>query len=245
MNEQQFLKNFAKILNVEDKFEEMEQQRLKEQKLLERFGAVLGVEVEEEKLKDVPSILIAKADVIEQIAEQLPDPEPIVEDVIPPNPVLPVKDIITKSVEKIAAASPKDVQKVIDSIPDSLRKELDIIKSTITNLHSVALRQSQMGGGGAGSIDQLDHRTTVVVSDSYNVGRHDYYIGVDYPGNVAVYLPNTVNNGRVLVIKDESGSAAHYPITVVGRVDNDPDGFIMRVNNGAVQLIYRNGWRII
>lgn len=244
MNEQDFLRNFAKILKVEDKFDEMEQQRLREQALLEKLGAALGVAVVHEQ-RDVPEILIAKADVIEQIADRLPDPEPITEDVIPPNPILPVKDIVTKSVEKIASAKPKDVQKVLDSIPPSLRKELDIIKKTITDLHSVALRQSQMGGGGAGSVDQLDHRTTVVVSDSYNVGRHDYYIGVDYPGNVAVYLPTTVNNGRVLVIKDESGSAAHYPITVVGRVDNDPDGFILRVNNGAVQLIYRNGWRII
>lgn len=244
MNEQDFLKNFAKILKVEDKFEEMEQQRMKEQKMLERFGAALGVKVIQEE-RTVPESLITKAEVIQHIADQLPDPEPIVEDVIPPNPILPVKDIVTKSVEKIAAASPKDVQKVIDSIPDSLRKELDIIKSTITNLHSFALRQSQMGGGGAGSVDQLDHRTTVVVSDSYTVGRHDYYIGVDYPDNVSIYLPTTVNNGRVIVIKDESGSAAHYPITVVGRVDNDPDGFILKVNNGAVQMIYRNGWRII
>lgn len=102
-----------------------------------------------------------------------------------------------------------------------------------------------MGGGGAGDVVSLDHQTTSVSTSSYNVGRHDYYIGVDYPDNVAVYLPATAKNGRMLVIKDESGSAGFYPITVVGLVDNDPDGFIIKVNNGAVQLIYSNGWRII
>lgn len=243
MNERDFLKNFAKILNVEDTFKEMEEQRQREQKKLEQLSAVLGIQLESETDRPVPESLLSKPQVVEQVAESIP--EPIVENVIPPAPELPVKDIVTKSVEKIAKASPKDIQKVVDAIPDSLRKELDIIKKTITDLHSFAARQSQMGGGGAGSVDQLDHRTIAVVADSYTVSRHDYYIGVDYPGEVTIHLPTTVANGRVIVIKDESGSAAHYPITVVGRVDNDPDGFILKVNNGAVQMIYRNGWRII
>jgi len=38
----------------------------------------------------------------------------------------------------------------------------------------------------------------------------------------------------MLIIKDEDGT-----------VDNDPGGFIIQINNGGVQLIYRNGWRIV
>lgn len=49
----------------------------------------------------------------------------------------------------------------------------------------------------------------------------------------------------MLIIKDEDGDAETHPITVQGLVDNDPDGFIIQINNGAVQLIYRNGWRIV
>lgn len=54
-----------------------------------------------------------------------------------------------------------------------------------------------------------------------------------------------MENGRQLVIKDESGNASLNPITVLGNVDNDPNGFIIKINNGGIQLIYRNGWRII
>ncbi|NBX51326.1 hypothetical protein EBT25_15720, partial [bacterium] len=190
MNEQDFLKNFAKILNVENKFEEMEQQRLKEQKMLERFGAALGVKVVQEE-RTVPESLITKAEVIQHIADQLPDPEPIVEDVIPPNPVLPVKDIVTKSVEKIATANPKDVQSVLDKIPASIRKELDILKKSITDLHSLAIRQSQMGGGGAVLLNDLDD-----VSHSSVIGATD--------GQVLTYNATT---GKWIAATPSSGGA--------------------------------------
>jgi len=31
----------------------------------------------------------------------------------------------------------------------------------------------------------------------------------------------------------------------LGNVDNDPGGFILMQNNGGIQMIYRNGWRIV
>ena len=154
------------------------------------------------------------------------------------------KSLVEATVDMVKSTTPPSM--FVQPEPSLVDKDIRAIQQKMKFLEGWVSKISMAGpGGGAASVDQLDHKTTAVVADSYNVGRHDYYIGVDYPGNVAIYLPTTVNNGRVLVIKDESGSAGFYPIIVVGRVDNDPDGFILKVNNGAVQLIYRNGWRII
>jgi hypothetical protein len=49
----------------------------------------------------------------------------------------------------------------------------------------------------------------------------------------------------MLIIKDEDGDAETNPITVQGTVDNDVGGFIIQINNGGIQLLYRNGWRIV
>lgn len=176
MNERDFLKNFAKILKAEDTFEAIEEQRQREQKKLEQLSAALGVQIEQPEDRQVPETLLAQPRVIEQIAEMLPvEAEPIVENVIPLAPQLPVDDIITKSVERIAKASPKDIQKVVDAIPDSLRKELDIIKKSITDLHSFASRQSQMGGGGEVNFRYLDDvaRSTMTANNDNWVLEYD------------------------------------------------------------------------
>lgn len=89
------------------------------------------------------------------------------------------------------------------------------------------------------------YNTTLVTSPTYTITADDYYIGVNYAGPCTITLPASPSSGREVAIKDESGNAEAYPITVVGNVDNDAGGFILAVNNGAVQLIYRNGWRII
>ena len=70
-------------------------------------------------------------------------------------------------------------------------------------------------------------------------------MGVNYAGPVTITLPIAVKNGTMYIIKDESGNCATYPITVLGNVDNDPGGFILMQNNGGIQMIYRNGWRIV
>jgi hypothetical protein len=70
-------------------------------------------------------------------------------------------------------------------------------------------------------------------------------VGVNYAGPTNITLPVTANTGRIISIKDESGQASINPITVSGTVDNDAGGFILQIDNGGVQLLYRNGWRII
>lgn len=101
-------------------------------------------------------------------------------------------------------------------------------------------------GGGAGDVINLDVPTKLVTTD-YTITRKDYYVGVNcaVKANITLPDPSTIVNGREVIIKDESGRAQLNPIKVIGTVDNDPNGFEIRINNGAVQLIYRNGWRIV
>lgn len=98
--------------------------------------------------------------------------------------------------------------------------------------------------------DQIDtgdvlYNTTLVETATYTVQDGDWYIGVNYAGTVTITLPPTATNGRVLVIKDESGNCSTNPINASGTVDNDAGGFSLQVDNGGIQMVYRAGWRII
>jgi hypothetical protein len=92
---------------------------------------------------------------------------------------------------------------------------------------------------------EVVHNTTIVNSNTYVVLDSDYYIGVNNASYTTITLPSTPASGRMVIIKDESGNAQLYPIKIDGNVDNDPGGAEIRINNGGVQLIYRNGWRIV
>ncbi len=92
---------------------------------------------------------------------------------------------------------------------------------------------------------EVIHNTTLVTSNTYVVGDTDYYIGVNVNERSTIILPAFPDSGRMVIIKDESGNAQLYPIKIDGNVDNDPGGAEIRINNGGVQLIYRNGWRIV
>jgi len=89
------------------------------------------------------------------------------------------------------------------------------------------------------------YNTTLVETDTYIVQDGDWYIGVNYAGTVTITLPSTATNGRVLVIKDESGNASTNPINASGTVDNDAGGFSLQMDNGGIQMVYRSGWRVI
>lgn len=232
--------------------------KLHEMKKLVQLNAVLGIDTDPailEQIAEGEALLAKEQEEAERqrariaskfssvFAELSRDINSLIAEKVEP-PKQSKKTLIDAVVEKVTDTKPTSV--FVQPDPPTVGRDIQSIQNKLKLLEGWVGKIAMTGpGGGAGSVDQLDHKTTAVVADSYHVGRHDYYIGVDYPDNVAIYLPTTVANGRVLVIKDESGSAAHYPITVVGRVDNDPDGFVLKVNNGAVQLIYRNGWRII
>ena len=103
--------------------------------------------------------------------------------------------------------------------------------------------------GGPGAPDYLDTpRTKYVDTDSYTARRGDSYIGVNYAGPVTITIPTYPHfpDGYELRVKDESGNCARYPITVLANVDNDPNGFILKLNNGGITMVYhRNSWRIV
>jgi hypothetical protein len=99
--------------------------------------------------------------------------------------------------------------------------------------------------GDALTTGDITYNTTLVTTSTYTVQDGDWYIGVNYAGAVTITIPASATNGRVLVIKDESGNASTNPITVLGTVDNDVGGFILQMDNGGTQMVYRAGWRII
>lgn len=93
---------------------------------------------------------------------------------------------------------------------------------------------------------EITHNTTLVTNNNYVVQDSDYYIGANnQTESVTIVLPAAPSAGRMVIIKDESGRAQINPIKINGNIDNDPGGAEIRINNGGVQLIYRNGWRIV
>ena len=93
---------------------------------------------------------------------------------------------------------------------------------------------------------EIVNNTTVVTTNTYTVVNTDYYIGVNYAGPVTITIPASISSGREVVIKDESGNCETNNITVNAKVDNDANGFILEINNGAVHMLYRgDSWRII
>ena len=96
------------------------------------------------------------------------------------------------------------------------------------------------GGGGAG----MGYNTRLVTTASYTVVQDDYYVGVNYAGVCTITLPVSANGDKV-IIKDESGACDANNIILAGNIDSDPGGAILRMNYGAIHMIYRDGWRII
>ncbi|NDB83460.1 MAG: hypothetical protein EB127_12145, partial [Alphaproteobacteria bacterium] len=100
-------------------------------------------------------------------------------------------------------------------------------------------------GGGAGNTITLDYPVKLITGN-YTLTKKDYYVGVNANSSVTITLPSSIGfSGRKVIIKDESGHCSSNPITVLGNVDNDSGGFVLSINNGSIQMIYREGWRII
>jgi hypothetical protein len=145
---------------------------------------------------------------------------------------------------KFISEAPKDSFQQPD--PLVVSDNMDAIRGKLKFLEQWIAKVSMAGpGGGAGSVAKLDHETKVVTTNNYSVTTKDYYIGINYAGPVTISLPTIINDGKMYIIKDESGRCSSNPITVQGTVDNDTGGFILAQDNGGIQLIYRNGWRIV
>jgi len=252
IKEKKLLVKFAKsmgqpidpaILEEVQKFDEMQNQVSESirsnilEDLKELFEAT--AKLPKEEVKEVPVI------------EVPPQPEPvIVEEVkevkLVEQPIEP-PSLIQKSVIAIEKA-----EKALTGKEDSYQEpsvpapaDLKAVKDKIKFLEQWIAKISLTGpGGGASSIENLDHATKLVTTD-YTIQKNDYYVGVNASTPVTITLPSSSKNGRYIIIKDESGRCSRFPITVSGNVDNDPAGFILKIDNGGIQMIYRNGWRIV
>ena len=121
----------------------------------------------------------------------------------------------------------------------------DLDKSTVANGRYM---KYQNGWFIMDEINPYDviHNTTLVTTNTYVVQDNDYYIGVNHAGPVVIIVPSFPDSGREIVIKDESGNCENNSITISGPIDNDANGAILAVNNGALHMLFRGDyWRII
>lgn len=196
----------------------------------------------EEKLPD----LVIEEPIVEPIQENIPVPE---NEETWAQRAIDEDDLVQKSAEHIK----KRVNEVTNlfSVPpaETYPTTLKLVQKRIELLEQWLYKVSAEGpGGGAGEIYNLDMPTRQVTGN-YTIQRKDYYVGVNANVKSYITLPSTganVKDGRIVIIKDESGHAQLTPIKIVGNIDNDPNGAEIRINNGAIQLLYRNGsWRVV
>lgn len=204
-----------------------------------------------EDIKPVKAVVIVPIIPLEPKIEEVPVlKEELVEEITVPEPIIePVITLADRAVDHITKEVKLEEQNDSYQQPDSSVdvRSFNDVKKKIQFLQDWISKISLAGpGGGAGDIINLDMPTKLVTSD-YTITRRDYYVGVNCAVKANITLPDitTIVNGREVIIKDESGHAQLTPIKVLGTVDNDPNGFEIRINNGSVTLIYRDGWRIV
>lgn len=150
---------------------------------------------------------------------------------------------LEKWIYKISAEGPGSGSYWLNDLGDT---DYESVKNASNN--QVLTFDSTIGKWVASNIapSEIVNNTTEVTSNTYIVSDSDYYIGVNFPAPVTITIPDSLNQGRIVIVKDESGNCYNNPITLAGKIDNDANGAIIQINNGAVQLLFRNGfWRII
>lgn len=214
-------------------------QRLEEE---ERCVNIREAEIRQRIAEDLQQIWGEQHELVQSSPE--PEPEPKQDTPAEPEPVsTSIAESIAHKVARVITESG-----VVAPEPVLAQPQKDVLQE-IKYLREWISRIAATGpGGGAAQIYNLDIPAKSVTGD-YTIGRKDYYIGVSSTVKTYITLPavgSNVKEGRVVVVKDESGHAQLTPIAIVGNIDNDPNGAEIRINNGAVQLVYHNGgWRII
>lgn len=192
---------------------------------------------------DLPPTLEEVMAVFEETVEQ------VTEEVIKENLVINLakeETIIDQVVSKISEEEVRNKDSFQQPNPEPVDNNLIAIQKKLKFLEQAIGKIAAHGpGSGAGDVINLDHPAKVV-SDDYTFTNKDYYVGVNANKSVTLTLPTYLGrHGRMVVVKDESGNCSSNPIVVNGTVDNDPGGFILQMDNGGIQMIYREGWRII
>lgn len=119
-------------------------------------------------------------------------------------------------------------------------------------LERIQQQLSTLGGGGETNLTFMDVPVTSVTSPSYTVNLRNYYVGVNYPGAVTITLPKADRQGKIFVIKDESGEASkgtNRHITILPSGNDLIDGrdrAILAYDYGSLTFIWKgNSWRVI
>lgn len=221
-----------------------------------KFQKVKKIEEEiKESVKTDLSSLFAELSTLKKQKAELVEEHPqlaqqeIVEEVLTevalPTPIGKVPDELQiPDLDKYLRSAPVEPQQetLLTNEFKQVSDKIKFLERWITQI------QNTGPGSGVAEIYNLDMPTRTVTGD-YLIDRKDYYVGVNANVKTYIHLPTegkNLRNGRVVVVKDESGHAQLTPIKVVGTIDNDPNGAEIRINNGALQLLYSNGsWRII
>jgi hypothetical protein len=206
------------------------------------------VQIEFPKPPSLDDLMAMLTETIEEVKNELVQTQPEKESPETETPVSNTTEPVAE--QSLADRTSEFISKSKDSYqqPDPLAvpSDMDAITKKLRFLEQWISKVSMTGpGGGAGSVAKLDHETKEITTSTYNISTKDYYIGINYAGPVTITLPSIINDGKMYIIKDESGHCSTNPITVQGTVDNDTGGFILAQDNGGIQLIYRNGWRIV
>lgn len=249
--------------------EPVEQELLESIKREEEYAKLLFKEepkaVLQEEIRNKPkSVLITEADPLPPAPAPEPPPQPA------PAFTPPVANTVQQVVNLLKTAGPpqnvyrdKELEGMRRTIADMMQKistmswgggGTGVVRIWDTDDFD---RSSAQNGrymrwdNGVFSLDEINpyeivYNTTLVTNNTYVVQDSDYYIGANnQTQSVTIILPAAPPAGRMVIIKDESGRAQINPIKIDGNIDNDPGGAEIRINNGGVQLIYRNGWRIV
>jgi|694.fasta_scaffold10154_3 hypothetical protein len=213
--------------DLKELFSEFAKAKAEAKKLQEETPKGQALKGVKERLKENNEI----GELLEVFVEKKAQPKQVVKEII--KEIIVEKEVTNKDSFQQPAPQP------VDPNIAGIIKKMQFLEQAIGRI------AAHGPGGGAGDVVNLDHQTTLVTTPTYTVGRKDYYVGIDYAGTVTITLPTNVKNGRYVIIKDESGRCSKFPIIVLGNVDNDPNGFILKVDNGGIQMIYRDGWRIV
>lgn len=215
-------------------------QRLEEE---ERCISIREAEIRQRIAEDLQQIWGEQHELVQSPSE--PEPESKQDTPAEPEPVstTTVAETIAHKVARVITESGVVAPEPVLAQPQKdLAQEIKYLREWISRIAATG------PGGGAAQIYNLDIPAKSVTAD-YTIGRKDYYIGVSSTVKTYITLPavgSNVKEGRVVVVKDESGHAQLTPIKIIGTIDNDVNGAEIRINNGAVQLVYHNGsWRII
>jgi len=94
------------------------------------------------------------------------------------------------------------------------------------------------------------HDTFGVTAASYSISLNDnptQYFGISHSNSsTTITIPDYISDGKVVIVKDESGNAETFPITVNASKIDQSNQAIIALNNGSITMMWRvDTWWII